>query len=373
MVRKNGSQWVRYEGRLRRIPIQSDWAEIILKDNEIFLLKCDAANAIDRLIVQQIHKKPRVRQISQLSELLSLPQELFLSISVFLDIKDVENLGRVCKDLDNLVKRTFLLRVVLPLSEQSLKQLGGPGGRYILSLSSSVNIRLWGEGGYEEMLKKNMNLKYLKEVKFVGNNYSYEFRGGLISGYKSILQNILFSKKYLRKIDISIDSSEECYRQLQRLKEMPYLEELCLRSSGLRRQYNETMPEERKLNQILNDTLAKIKIKKLELKGFKMPWEPYTDFFGIEIFSDSIQVLKLHYSKNFELAAIKARNLKNIEISSDFWRSQDPTRLALILYKGCPNLEKYNCRALCNLDRDEHFVEKLSTVIADTSIIDEEL
>ena len=362
MVEKN-MKWTIDGGRLKRIQIQSESA-VWLKDEDIFILKSNATNAIDQLIVQQIPKKPLIKQVSQISELLSLPLELFLSICVYLNVRDVENLGRVCKDLNNLVKRTFLPRVILPLSEQSLRQLGGPGGRFILSLSSSVNISLWGEGGFETMLRENMNLKYLKEVKFVGNNYSLEFRGGLISGYKNIMKNILFNKKYLRKIDISIDSSEECYRQLQRLKDLPYLEELSLRSSGLRSQETRTMPEGRNLNQILNDTLANLKIKSLELKGFNTPWESYTECFGIEIFSDTIQVLKLHYSKTFELAAIKAVNLKEIQIISDFWYgNQDPRRLARILSEGCPNLEKYNCRDLCNLDRNEHFVDQLSTVI----------
>ena len=84
------------------------------------------------------------------------------------------------------------------MSEQSLSQLGGPGGRFILSLSSSVNIRLWGEGGFETILRENMNLKYLKEVKFVGNNYSLEFRGGLISGYKNIMNKLGLSCAKLR-------------------------------------------------------------------------------------------------------------------------------------------------------------------------------
>ena len=372
MIEKNMKKWTRDGGRLKRIQIQSDPA-VWLKDDDIFILKSNATNAIGLLVVQQIPKKPQIRQVSQISELLSLPLELFLSICVFLDVKDVENLGRVCKDLDNLVKRTFLPRVILPLSEQSLRQLGGPGGRFILSLSSSVNIRLWGEGGFETMLRENMNLKYLKEVKFVGNNYSVEYRGGLISGYKNIMKNILFNKKYLRKIDISIDSSEECYRQLQRLKDLPYLEELSLRSSGLGGQFNRTMPEGRKLNQMLKDTLANLNIQSLELKGFNTPWEEYTECFGMEIFSDTIQVLKLdYYSKTFELAAIKAVNLKEIQISSDFWyRNQDPRSLARILSEGCPNLEKYNCRDLGNLDRNEQFVEQLSAVIL--SAVDEEL
>ena len=187
--------------------------------------------------------------MSQNSSLLSLPLELFLIVSTHLDVTDIENLAMTCKDMSNFVRRVFVTRVVMPLSEHSMAQLGGSSGRCVLSLASSVNIRLWGERGYEEMLKK-MNLKFVKNVKFVGNNYSVGFGEGegLISGYKSIMENIFLCKKFVRKLDISIDSSEECYRQLDRLKEMPCLEELCLRSSGLRAQFNETMPEDRTLN-----------------------------------------------------------------------------------------------------------------------------
>jgi len=368
MVKKSEKKWTREGGRLKRM---EKWIFQLSKDNEIFILESDSTNAIEQLIIQQIPKKPKFRKFSQKTELLALPLEIFLNFSVYLDIKDIENLRMVCKDLANLVNKTFIPRVVLPLSQKSLNHLGG---RFILGLFSNVNIRLWGEGGFETLLKTRMNLKYLKEVKFVGNNYSLVYRGGLISGYLSIMKNIFLSKKYVRKLDISIDSSEECYEQLQRLKKMTFLEELCLRSSDFRSQYNRTMPEGRGLNQLLLDTLTGLNIKTLELKGFRTPWESYTDTFGIEIVSDTIKVLKLHYSKTFELSAIKAVNLEEIEISSDFWtRGQAPASLAEILTIGCPNLVKYNCRDLRTIDRGGNWLEQLNNVIKSSSIIDETL
>ena len=64
------------------------------EDEEILMLKADASNAIEKLIVQpEIAKKPRARQMSKNISLISLPLELFLIVSTHLDVKDVENLG----------------------------------------------------------------------------------------------------------------------------------------------------------------------------------------------------------------------------------------------------------------------------------------
>ena len=292
--------------------------ENVLKSEDVIILKADATGAIERLIVQhKIIKKPRVRHFSQECILLSLPLEMFLYVIAHLDVRDVESLGMTCKDLKNLTRRLFVPRVVLPLSEESMVMLGGPAGRFVLSICSSVNLRLWENKEFEDMLRR-MNLQHVKEVKFVGNNYSNHKDGeGLIRAYKSVLKNIFLTKKYIRKLDISIDSTEECYRQLERLKEMPNLEELCLRSSGLRAQFNEIMPEERTLNALLNNTLRGLRIVTFELKGFTMHWGDYSKCFELQICSKTIQTLKLQYSKNVDLSVIDAEQLKKIQIVSN--------------------------------------------------------
>jgi len=352
--------------------------ENVLKSEDVLILKADATHAIEKLIVQHtIVKKPRVRHFSQDCILLSLPLEIFLSVTIHLDVSDVESLGMTCKDLNNMIRRIFVPRVVLPLSEKNMELLGGPAGRFVLSICSSVNIRLWAKTEFEEMLKK-INLKYVKEVKFVGNNYNnLKDGGGLISTYKSVMNKIVLRKKFVRKLDISIDSTDECYMHLEKLKEMPFLEELCLRSSGHRAQWNEIMPQERTLNELLKNTLKGLKISTLELKGFTMPWGDHSRYFEIQIFSRTIQSLKLQYSKNCELTHIDADKLKEIQIISDYysfcfyhaqstvdgWLAGDPYdppgRLAGILAQGCPNLEKYNGMDLTSLVRNGSWLEEL--------------
>merc|ERR1712013_267662 len=190
----------------------------------------------------------------------------------------------------------FVPRVVLPLSEKNMELLED---RFVLSLSSNVNIRLWGVSHEFEDILKKMNLSHVKEVKFVGNNYSV-CGGGLTSIYKKTLGNIFLCKKFIRKLDISIDSSEECYRQLKRLNEMPFLEELSLRSSG-----GFSNGKSWVLNWILEETLRELKIHTFELKGFALSWDLYEDF-----------ELRI-YSKNIQITEIVAENLKEIQIFSD--------------------------------------------------------
>jgi hypothetical protein len=47
-------------------------------------------------------------------------------------------------------------------------------------------------------------------------------------------------------------------------------------------------------------------------------WEDDHSDYYLEIGSDSIEVLKLQYHKNYHLVAIEARNLKNLQIDSCF-------------------------------------------------------
>jgi len=353
----------------RFVSLSTMLEENVLKDEDVILLKADATAVIDSLIVQhKIWRKPEVRQFSQSCILLSLPLEMFLSVVAYLGVKDVENLGMTCKGLNNLTRRIFVPRVLLPLSEKNLDLLDG---RFVLSLSSNVSIGLWGVNNeYEQMLKK-LNLIYVKEVKFVGNNYKVNY-GGLTSSYKRILGNIFLSKKFVRKLDISIDSTEECYRQLQSLKEMPFLNELCLRSSG---GFSQAQIYERTLNEILKDTLKELKIQTFELKGFIMPWDD-SGFYELQIYSKTIRKLKLSYSKNMELTDIVAGNLKELLIASDSiynsyclfhapstvfvtGPSDPPSRLAVILARGCPNLEKYNGMDLTSMSRNGSWLEEL--------------
>ena len=147
MVRKSvRNRWIRDGRRLQRMATMLD--ENVLKDDEVLLLKVDATNAVEKLIVQhKIPDKPTFRKSQklgheQMAKILSLPLEIFIDITNRISVKDVENLGRTCKNLNILVNRTFITRLVLPLSVENMDKLGGKSGRYILSLTSNVNIRL---------------------------------------------------------------------------------------------------------------------------------------------------------------------------------------------------------------------------------------
>ena len=139
--------------RLQRVSTLLD--ENVLKDDDPLFLQTDATSATEKIIVQD--KIPVI--------FLSLPLEIFVSITTLIDVIDVENLTRTCKDLHMLVNKTFITRVVLPLSVKNMENLGGRNGRYVLSLST--NAILWDEDEFECTMK-SMNLKYLKEVKFAG-------------------------------------------------------------------------------------------------------------------------------------------------------------------------------------------------------------
>merc|ERR1719322_52921 len=128
-----GKKWMRVCGRLVRTS----------ENEDVRILKVDATKAINSMIVQnELIEKPKARQPSQNFSLLSLPLEIFLIITTYLDVKDVENLGTTCEDLSNLVRRVFVPKVVLPLSAQNMELLEGPNGRFVLSLCSTINIRL---------------------------------------------------------------------------------------------------------------------------------------------------------------------------------------------------------------------------------------
>jgi len=368
-----GKKWMRVCGRLVRTS----------ENEDVRILKVDATKAINSMIVQnELIEKPKARQPSQNFSLLSLPLEIFLIITTYLDVKDVENLGTTCEDLSNLVRRVFVPKVVLPLSAQNMELLEGPNGRFVLSLCSTINIRLLGlKGEFESMLKRNMNLKYLKEIKFIGNNYYYnndDVGGGLIPAYKSVMRNIFLTKHFVRKLDISFDNSEECFKQLQGLKKMLFLEELSLRSSDFRPQFNEMLYEERNLNEILRGTLRDLKIRSLELKIMTMGRDQFggSGVYGIQIFSKSIQMLKLQFGKNCQLSAIEAEKLKEIVIMTEsvysiyyhaqlplqrLWDCRElfPGNLRSILAQGCPNLEKYNDMDLTILGKNRAWLTEL--------------
>ena len=117
------------------------------------------------------------------------------------------------------------------------------------------------------------------------------------------------------------------------------------------------------------------------MKGFTTPWENYSKCFEIQIYSKTIQTLKLQYCKIYELSAIDAEQLKEIQIESDYWcfclyhaqssvdesgslyddPEDPPGRLAGILARGCPNLERYNGMDLKSLARNGSWLEELQS------------
>ena len=379
--------WTRMEGRLvRRGALVEDNILPDQTDDDIILLKADASKAIRKLIVQdQVVGKPRrVRSVKRKSEAMDnsvqnqksfiekLPLELMLLITFHLDLRDVENLSRTCTLLEAVITNNFVTNVIMPLSESNLQKLNR-SGRNILSLTSSVNIRMWNwndEKQYERMLSK-LKLKYVKEVKFIGPNYDmrWEGTGGLIPGYISIVNNVFLSKKFIRKLEISVDNSPDCLDYLNKLKTLPCLTDLSIRSSDIRSTTPAFKQSKITLNRLLAEMLDGLKITTLEMKSFKMRWEKIDGFYyyKINLKSNFIRRLKIECNKQIKLASVDAPELKELVIESDYTcyclfhsKIQDNdgdhgdsvASFAEELSKGCPKLETYNGMNLNQLRED---------------------
>ena len=122
---------------------------VYYEDDEVQFVKSYPENTIGEIIVQHIiPKKPNKILMSiqePLSKLVSLSVELLLKITTDFEVEDVENLGKTCIDLNIKINSLFITRLVLPLSQSNFKKLGGRSGRFILSLTSSLNVRIWNQ------------------------------------------------------------------------------------------------------------------------------------------------------------------------------------------------------------------------------------
>ena len=208
-------------------------------------------------------------------------------------------------------------------------------------------------------------------MKFIGPNYDLrrEGSGGLIPGYISIINNVFLSKKFIRKLEISVDNSPECLDYLNKLKTLPCLTDLSIRSSDIRDCRPNFKQSDITLNRLLAEMLDGLKITTLELKSFKMRWEE-TDgvfYYNMNLKSNFIRKLKIECSKQIKLASVDAPELKELVIESDYMcyclfhsKIQDNdgdhgdgvASFAEELSKGCPELETYNGMNLNQLRED---------------------
>jgi len=349
--------------------------------DDIIVMKCDYSEWIRKRVVQ--HDIPHLRlkpQIENENEtgLLDVPVELIFMIISELGIKEVGSLSKTCRYFYNFVNDNFVKEVLLPLSSENMPKVSGENGRHILRLSSNVNIRWW-QSGFEGMLN-SLKLKYLKEIKFVGPNY---YTSGdktfLLDEYKKILSSVVLTKSHLRRIDISLELTEQYCTILQQLKRLPRLEELCLRPH----RFNQRRDTVLSLNQVLKQILQGLRIKTFELTklqddaGFGQP----CSYFGLIVSSEYIENFILHMGKELYLGDIHAMNLRKLTIHSEFycggragsagcinhWEIYDNhyaleygsiRKLAHIVEKGCPNLEYFNNRKISLHESRENSLEK---------------
>jgi len=319
--------------------------------------------------------KAAVHDDQRENQLKRIPVEILHRILSHLDLDDIVNLCQTSKKLNEDITKSFELRRVHLLQtdyhfsiltsrcQESVKK----NRKQILSFAFNGNIGLWeytnwlktdglrtpyidmeiddedenshGKGTFEKHLKK-LKLKYVKDVKFIGPNYGgHEYALLLTQQYKSTLRNVFLSKKFIRKLEISADSTQECYEYLGLLKNMKFLKELILRSRSFDRPagvgYN--------LSQLLANTLNGLNIQSLCLKNNGVNHQS-----RIEMESPYIEVLQIENDKHTKLGCFKLPNLREMNYDG-VWAScllhehfNDSESITGMLSKNCPKLEYYN-------------------------------
>ena len=349
------SSWVRVDGRLRR-------------------------------------KIPEELTVSPVNYLRMLPVEILLRILDHLCIQDIVNLTRTSKDLHKDITDTFELReTTMSVFNNHIVEQVTKDDKQILSLCSNVNIQAWeyqdwlrskgdgthyieidsdtdsgedqtdtyGRGNFENLLK-DMKLKYVRNVKFIGTNYgTNDHRGLLIPLYKSAMRNIFINKEFIQKLEISVDTSQECFNYLGKLKNMKFLKKLILRSSQREALYG-IRDGPITLSKMLKNTLDGLGILYLRLRNFGTVWlSKNSNVFELE--SATIQSLQIEQMKGVKLGGLNVPNLTRLNYEGFWgfclWHEQtsdlvDHGGMAEMLSENCPVLNYYNSLDLNKLRKE---------------------
>jgi hypothetical protein len=347
--------WVRGgDGRIEKV------FETTTAFKDVTIIGSDNSTAIEMLIVQhKIKGKSSYRKVAwQPCEIVRLPRELLVMISRLVSVRDVAALATTCKALSEFFSHNFVQSVILPLSAGNRRKLAN---RSILDLRSSVDVSIWEKDQYLAMVKE-MNLTNVKRLKFNGPNFRGTFYLALPRSYLAALDHFISNGRDLEALDILIDNSDDVLRLVGTAARLLHLQEVTLRSCGDIGRITRFEQTDTDMNKLIRQLLEHSNIKKLVLKGFSVPWDHKgtSDQYFLNIESNSIETLTVEYSKCFELGRINAKNLKEINIASNYntfcLYHADPHRneagnyvtdgrmgkLAPKLARGCPSLHSFN-------------------------------
>ena len=345
-------------------------------DEDISIVGIDNSEAIKKLVVQdKVKGKPRLKgKLDQDSHLMHLPKEIKVMIFSHIPAKSVGRLARSCKAMTKFANQIYVESVILPLSMENQRKLGG---RYVLSLTSSVDLSVWEEGQYMAMVRK-MNLKQVKRMKVTGPNFrSFEGYFALTKQYVNALAYYVTCGENLEFLDILVDNSKEVLDVIESLSHLPRLREVILRHCGDLARLSTSDAGSGDMNMLINKLLTNPAIKMLSLKGFSIPWEGFWKegkVYMVKIKSTALETLKIEFSKCFGLGLFDTPSLREISVSADCWAHclyhSDPVidpqthcprilgmgERAALLAQGCPRLERYNDLELELLDASKYLL-----------------
>jgi len=339
--------------------------------SELSIIRVNNQEAIKQLIVQKNIRAKSVILTGKSEQewvFFMLPPEIQLYIFDLISTKELSILAQTCKALDQLISEVFVFKVILPLSKENQKRLDG---RFVLDVTSSVNIRIWKVGQYLGMVKK-MKLAKLKRLKFNGNNFGVkreqtkitqygnyvESFYGLHDWYLDALDHYISHGMNLESIDILIDNSVRFSHLIDTIATLPRLREVTLRSTTDDLQSDPDENPSMTMNKLIEQLLKNRAIIKLTLQGFDRPWgtksgsSPDTNYEFV-IKSKSLEKIRMQYNKCFVIGNIEAENLREIDVESCHnYGTNYMGGLAPLLTIGCPKLERVNKLNIKKLKED---------------------
>ena len=313
-------------------------------DDDIYIYDINGTHAqlMKSQLINHPSKKilPASSQCPQSSQLLSLPLEILDMIFVHLSVTDMENLETTCRWLHNLMVSRFRLHLMLPCSDELLKE-----GKLVLRLTSSNCLKALADPVTGELPFRKMNLKSLKHLHFCGWNYSGDFT--VSEEYQNTILYILskVSSSSLQALEF-LHSNAFTVKLSYLLSRFVYLKEVTIH--GLRYTGMNRVEES---NAALSVFVKRTRAKVLTLQNFSIQDTLY-------LHSMYLEELKLFLGKDLNISHINMPFLTRLTVGDGFcceclYHAMS-CRLKVLLHKGCPRLRYYNNIDLHNLPRSKN-------------------
>lgn len=277
------------------------------------------------------------------------------NIIAYLSIKEMEALRDVNSWLKNYIDTKLVVRLSLPLPQETASRLGG---RRILALSSCCNLA-WLPGIHTFGPFTQLNLTQLRELKLTGKNLDLmiEMEKCLSSTYHhslSYILNHLSKTSTLQKLEILTDSTDKTLETAKLIKNLVNLEELVLHGIG---HFNNTASysiDTNMANRVIVEAMLNTRIRTLKLVKFETGEFPRNELF---LKSDTLKELAILESKVTKIRALDLPSLITLEtdISSITFDMAISKRwfkdLKRLVFKSCPKLETWNSQDLLKLSK----------------------